>query len=299
VVDLVEKAGRVYLLEIIGLTKYYGKKLAISDVNLYVDSGEIVGFVGPNGAGKTTTMRTVMGYLKPSNGKIFLFGEEVTRNNLHGLIKDVGYVPGEVNYYPDVTVKKILDFYASFYPDFDKDYCEKLCSNFDIPLNKKFEELSLGNKKKVSIIQSLAHKPKLLILDEPTNALDPFIQKKLYNVLEELKQQGVGILLSSHVLNEVERLCDRVIFIREGKIVFPKVFRKSLKKVTLINGIFDESVFKNYNEIVDLKRNNSDITIFFDGDVKRLIDLLNKVECSDVLIEDLSLEDVFEKLYQS
>lgn len=285
------------LLRLENLTKFYGKKIAIDGVSLHINSGEIVGFVGPNGAGKTTTMRVALGLLKPKSGKVYLFGEELTKQNIAKLIRNVGYVPGEVNYYGDVTVKKILELYASFYTQFDTAYCEWLCKEFDVQLNKKFEELSLGNKKKVSIIQALAHKPRLLVLDEPTNSLDPFVQKKLYSILEELKTKGTGVLLSSHILNEVERLCDRVIFIKDGKIITPPSFSKSIKKVTLINN-HSGNIEKLFSEAVEVIKENSNTIIYFNGPSKRLIELLTSVDFEDILIEDLSLEDVFDKLYK-
>jgi ABC-2 type transport system ATP-binding protein len=202
------------LLKVSGLTKYYNGKLGIEDINLYVSEGEIVGFVGPNGAGKTTTIRTIMGFLKPDAGIIEILGQRADRKIFKDILKNVGYVPGEVNYYPDERVEKIIELYKGFYKDFDESYCEGLCKKFDLPFKKKFEELSSGNKKKIAIIQALAHKPKLVIMDEPTNGLDPFVQKMLYETLNELKENGVGIFLSSHVLSEVQRLCERVIFIK-------------------------------------------------------------------------------------
>lgn len=288
------------LLRVENLTKFYGKKIAIEGVNLHINSGEIIGFVGPNGAGKTTTMRVSLGFLKPTRGKVYLFGEELTKQSIAKLIKNVGYVPGEVNYYGDATVKKILELYSSFYTQFDAQYCDWLCKEFDVQLNKKFEELSLGNKKKVSIIQALAHKPRLLVLDEPTNSLDPFVQKKLYSILEELKTKGIGVLLSSHILKEVEKLCDRVIFIKDGKIVTPPSFSKSIKKVTLISNSSEnsENIEKLFSEAVEVIKENNNTVIYFNGSSKKLIELLNSVNFDDILIEDLSLEDVFDKLYK-
>ncbi|ODN29799.1 ABC transporter ATP-binding protein [Fervidobacterium thailandense] len=292
-----------FLLETKNLTKYYGKRLAIDKVSITVSPGEIVGFVGPNGSGKTTTMRTVMGFLKPDSGKVFLFGEEVNRRNVHRLLRYVGYVPGEVNYYADVTVRRILEFYTSFYEDFDAEYCEYLCKMFDVQLDKKFEELSLGNKKKVSIIQALAHKPRLLILDEPTNSLDPVIQKKLYNILRELRASGVGVLLSSHVLGEVEKLCDRVVFIKDGRIVTPPTFDKSMKKIVV--DLSTEQVEQlsrvkaDFPEVVELILENSTVVIYFKGSQKRLVHLLNSIDFQDISVTDLSLEDVFENLYRA
>ncbi|MGQ9856897.1 MAG: ABC transporter ATP-binding protein [Fervidobacterium sp.] len=290
------------LLEVRELTKFYGKKIGIENVTFSVDEKEIVGFVGPNGAGKSTTIRTIMGYLIPNAGEIRIFGEKVSKNNLPRLIEMIGYVPGETNYYDDVRVIKILELYKSFYKDFDDKYCEQLCKIFDVPLNKKFEELSLGNKKKVSIIQALAHKPKLLIMDEPTNGLDPFVQKTLYKILLEQKEGGVGIFLSSHVLSEVEKLCDRVIFIKEGHIVTPPKFKKSMKKIVVslkeVNNIDNiRSKFAGFVEIREGLENGGYI-IYFDGNPEKLKELILNLDFSDISVEDLALEDVFEELYK-
>ncbi|MFN3691508.1 MAG: ABC transporter ATP-binding protein [Fervidobacterium sp.] len=307
------------LLNVVNLTKYYGRKLGIANVNLSVSSGEIIGFVGPNGAGKTTTMRTIMGFLKPSSGEVFLFGQKVTQKNLNSLIKNVGYVPGEVNYYGDITVSKILEFYSGFYKNFDGSYCEYLCKEFDLQLSKKFEELSLGNKKKVSIIQALAHKPKLLILDEPTNSLDPFVQRKLYRILRTLKEEGVGVFFSSHILSEVENLCDKVIFLKEGKILEPEFFDRYTKKIIFLlkpELRFEESgIYKLLKDIkretedmggkvVEIFSDNSTITIYFKGNANALVQFLKKIpnqmlmEVEELSIETISLEDIFENLYK-
>lgn len=291
------------LLKIEHLVKHYGRVMAVSDVSLEVNVGEIVGFVGPNGAGKTTTMRTVLGFLKPTSGKIYLFGQLVTGKNAHKLLRDIGYVPGEVNSYGDVPVKKILEFYASFYERFDWSYCEKLCNMFGVELNKKFEDLSLGNKKKVAIVTAFAHKPRLFILDEPTNSLDPFVQKKLYALLEEVRQSGAGVLFSSHVLEEVERMCDRVVFIKDGRTVEAPGFKGTVRKVTVWkesqppNDMTD--VLCSFPGVLEVRSENGARTFLFDGQPKKLLELLAKLEPDDLLIEQLSLDDIFEGLYGS
>jgi ABC-2 type transport system ATP-binding protein len=290
------------LLKTVGLTKYYGKKLAIENISFSVSEGEIVGFVGPNGAGKTTTIRTIMGFLNPNDGLIEIFGQRVTKRNFKDIVKNIGYVPGEVNYYDDERVETILRFYKSFYSNFDDEYCEELCRKFDLPLRKKFEELSSGNKKKVAIIQSLAHKPKLIIMDEPTNGLDPFVQRLLYTTLEELRDKGVGILLSSHILSEVQRLCDRVIFIKEGHIVEPKRFEPNMKKIVL--KVADNAVevikwlLNDFPEITDLHQIDGGLILYMKWNTERFKKFIQNINFEDITIEDLSIEDIFEELYQ-
>jgi len=290
------------LLKVSGLTKYYNGKLGVENINLYVSEGEIVGFVGPNGAGKTTTIRTVMGFLKPDAGVIEIFGEQVDRKNFTDILKSIGYVPGEVNYYDNETVEKIIEFYKGFYNDFDDHYCEELCRKFDLPLKKRFDELSSGNKKKLAIIQALAHKPKLVIMDEPTNGLDPFVQKVLYKTLNELRENGVGIFLSSHVLSEVQKLCDRVIFIKQGHIIEPRTFEHDLKKIVIISKESSNSnlreTINEFSEIVELKDENGKVVIFMKWNAEKFKKLIASIDFEDITIEDLSLEDVFDELYK-
>ena len=171
-----------------------------------------------------------------------------------------------------------------------------------MPFKKKFEELSSGNKKKVAIIQALAHKPKLVIMDEPTNGLDPFVQKMLYETLNELKENGVGIFLSSHVLSEVQRLCERVIFIKQGRIVEPRSFERDLKKIELIlkensKGYLKE-VINEFSEIVEFKEENGKVVLFMKWNAEKFKRLIEMIEFEDITIEDISLEDVFEELYK-
>jgi len=290
------------LLKVSSLTKYYNGKLGVEDINLYVSEGEIVGFVGPNGAGKTTTIRTMMGFLKPDAGIIEILGQRADRKSFKDILESVGYVPGEVNYYANERVEKIIEFYKGFYNDFDEHYCEELCRKFDLPLKKRFEELSSGNKKKVAIIQALAHKPKLVIMDEPTNGLDPFVQKVLYKTLKELRENSVGILLSSHILSEVQKLCDRVIFIKEGHIIEPRSFERDLKKIEII--LNDNSkgnlkkVINELSEVVELKEENGKVVLFMKWNVEKFKRLIETIEFEDITIEDLSLEDVFDELYK-
>lgn len=276
------------LLSVSNLTKYYGKKVGVENISFTLSEKEILGFVGPNGAGKSTTIRCIMGLLRPNKGSITMFNQKLDKSNFQNLVKMVGYVPGEVSYYDDVRVEDILKFYKSFYENFDDNYCEELCKRFDLPLKKKFEELSTGNKKKVAIVQAIAHKPRLIIMDEPTNGLDPFIQKMLYKTLIELKESGVGILFSSHILSEVQHLCDRLIFIKEGHMVEPKDFRRDLKKIVLTvneNSAGLEKIIERYPEVTDLIIENSTVTLYFKWNSVNFKKLINELEFENITIE--------------
>jgi ABC-2 type transport system ATP-binding protein len=206
------------VIEINNLTKAYGKKRGISNVNLRVNRGEIFGFIGPNGAGKSTTIKVLLNFIFPSSGEAKILGMDcVTETDK--IKESIGYVPSEVRYYDNMTVEELLNYAKSFKKNVDDTYMKELCKTFEVELTKNVSELSLGNKKKVAIVQALIHKPKLLILDEPTNGLDPLMQQKLFKTLLKIREEGTTIFLSSHNLTEVEEFCDRVAIIKEGKII--------------------------------------------------------------------------------
>ena len=208
----------MYAIETKNLTKSYGNSRGIVDVNLSVKEGEIFGFVGPNGAGKSTTIRTLLNFIFPSSGEGKIFGKDIVKESSE-IKKILGYVPSEVKFYDEVKVKDIINYSAIFYSDCSREEIEYLCEKLEVEVEKKMGELSLGNKKKVAIVQALIHRPKILILDEPTNGLDPLMQKKLFQILLEENKKGTTVFLSSHNLVEVENFCHRVAVIKEGKII--------------------------------------------------------------------------------
>ena len=189
------------------LTKSYGKHRGIEEINFTVDRGEIFGFIGPNGAGKSTTIRTLMGLLKPTGGTASIFGLDCGRQASE-IAKDVGYLPGENCYYNSMKVKEMLLYTAELYGVADHNRMEALAARLNLDLSRRIGDLSLGNKKKVGIISALLPSPKLLIMDEPTSGLDPLIQQTFYDLLKEENERGTTIFLSSHVLSEVQRLCE-------------------------------------------------------------------------------------------
>lgn len=200
------------------LTKYYGKARGIQDVSLSVEDGEIFGFIGPNGAGKTTTIRTLLSLIRPTRGKARIFGMAVKPGGgeLHRL---VGYVPSEVRYYPEMTGKDLLDYAASFHSRVDVSWVKALEERLNFDPSRRFRNYSHGNRKKLGVIQALMHRPRLLILDEVTSGLDPLIRLELFQILQELNREGVTVFFSTHVLEEIERICDRVGVIREGRLI--------------------------------------------------------------------------------
>src|SRR5659263_164069 len=206
------------VIEIKNLTKNYGKARGITDVSFNVEQGEIFGFIGPNGAGKSTTIRTLLSLIYPTSGSATIFGMDCVKFGPE-IKKEIGYLPSEVFYYDNMKVIDLLKYSASFYKKDCSKRITELAEIMDLDLNKKIDDLSFGNKKKVGIVQGLLHSPKLIILDEPTLGLDPLMQQIFFDLIREENKRGATILMSSHILNEVQRICSRVAIIKEGKII--------------------------------------------------------------------------------
>jgi ABC-2 type transport system ATP-binding protein len=200
------------------LTKSYGSHRGIVEVDLQVDQGEIFGFLGPNGAGKTTTIRTLLDHIRPTSGRARVFGIETTVDPV-SIHRRLGYIPGEFSLYDRLTGGQTLRYFASLRGGVDKAYQAALVERFDIDPSRRFKEYSKGNKQKIGLVIALQHRPELLVLDEPTSGLDPLVQQSFYSLVREAKDEGRTIFLSSHILSEVERTCDRVAIIREGRLV--------------------------------------------------------------------------------
>lgn len=289
------------VIEIKNLTKHYGKNRGIEDVNISVKEGEIFGFIGPNGAGKSTTIKTILNFIYPTSGYGTILGMDIVKDS-DKIKESIGYVPSEVRYYDDVKVKDIIKYSQSFYLKVNKEDVENVCNDLELDMNKKMGELSLGNKKKVSIAQALIHNPKLLILDEPTNGLDPLMQKKLFNILIKEKEKGNTVFLSSHNLVEVQNLCDRVAVIKEGKIVdiieIEKAANKLTLKVTLISSDINEEIILNLGGKI-LNKEESSYTFVYSKDVDSLIKEISNYKIEELLIEKENLEDTFLNYYEN
>ena len=200
------------------LTKYYGPHRGIVEVDLAVDEGEVFGFLGPNGAGKTTTIRTILDLIRPTSGRALVFGIESSADPV-AIHRRVGYIPGEFALYDRLTGGQTIEYFANLRGGVDRAYQRELVARFDLDPTRKFKEYSKGNKQKVGLIVALQHRPELLILDEPTAGLDPLVQQTFFEVIREAKSNGRTVFLSSHILSEVEKTCDRVAIIRDGRIV--------------------------------------------------------------------------------
>ena len=290
----------MYVIETNNLCKSYGKSRGIIDVNLKIKEGEIFGFVGPNGAGKSTTIRTLLNFIFPTSGSARILGKDMVKESSE-IKKYIGYVPSEVKFYDEVKVKDIIKYSASFYNNVNKEEIDKLYKILDVDVNKKMSELSLGNKKKVAIVQALIHKPKLLILDEPTNGLDPLIQKKLFELLEEARKNGTTVFLSSHNLVEVENLCDRVAVIKDGKIIDTIVIEKLAKKLGLrivikSNEINEDKINEINGQVISKEKN--EFIFHYNNGVDALVKELSKYKIEKLLISEQTLEDTFMNYYE-
>ncbi|WP_195467164.1 ABC transporter ATP-binding protein [Clostridium sp. D43t1_170807_H7] len=290
----------MYVIETNNLCKSYGKSRGIIDVNLKIKEGEIFGFVGPNGAGKSTTIRTLLNFIFPTSGSARILGKDMVKESSE-IKKYIGYVPSEVKFYDEVKVKDIIKYSASFYNNVNKEEIDKLYKILDVDVNKKMSELSLGNKKKVAIVQALIHKPKLLILDEPTNGLDPLIQKKLFELLEEARKNGTTVFLSSHNLVEVESLCDRVAVIKDGKIIDTIVIEKLAKKLGLrivikSNEINEDKINEINGQVISKEKN--EFIFHYNNGVDALVKELSKYKIEKLLISEQTLEDTFMNYYE-
>jgi len=199
------------------LTKSYGSHRGIIEVDLEVMEGEAFGFLGPNGAGKTTMIRTLLDHIRPTSGRATIFGIDTTADPV-AIHRRLGYLPGEFVLYDKLTGGQTLEYFANLRGGVDRQYQADLIARLDVDPSRKFREYSKGNKQKIGLIIALQHRPDLLLLDEPTSGLDPLVQQEFYAVIREAKAEGRTVFLSSHILSEVEKTCDRVGIIRDGRL---------------------------------------------------------------------------------
>ncbi|MFW6276586.1 MAG: ABC transporter ATP-binding protein [Bacteroidota bacterium] len=289
------------IIEIEDLTKYYGPVPGIRRVDLSVDKNEIFGFIGPNGAGKSTTIRILLNLIYPDSGSAKIFGLDSVRDSKE-IKKNCGYVPGEINYYGKMTAEELFkSSYSFFGRKFDSKRYTYLTDALSLNVKKKIEILSLGNKKKVSLVQALLHRPGLLILDEPTSGLDPLVQSSLYELIREENYNGTTIFFSSHVLSEVQKLCSRVAIIKNGEVItvesIEKLRERSFKKVRVV---LDAPAAEDFipQGAVNPEVAENTIKFMYSGDINHLLDYLRKVKIKNLLIEDPTLEEIFIHYYE-
>lgn len=287
----------MHVIETKKLTKYYGKARGIIDLDLRVEQGEFFGFIGPNGAGKSTTIRTLLGLIAPTSGSAMLFGKDITTEK-EAILQHIGYLPSEALFYQGMKVKDILKLSA----DLRKRDCTAeaalLCERLQLDISRKAEELSFGNRKKVAIVCALQHKPELLVLDEPTGGLDPLMQKEFFEILRERNQEGASILLSSHVLSEIQRNCTRAAIIRDGRIIacdsVDALSRTNAKRITVHGDVDLDSL----SGVRDKKASEASVSFLYSGDMNSLLRTLSSGQVHDLTVTEPDLEEVFLHYYE-
>lgn len=289
------------VIEINNLTKMYGKSRGITDISFNVEEGEIFGFIGPNGAGKSTTIRTLLSLIYPTSGSAKIFGKDSVKFAPE-IKKQIGYLPSEVFYYDNMKVIDLLKYSASFYKKDCSKRIKELAEIMDLDLTKKIDDLSLGNKKKVGIVQGLLHEPKLIILDEPTSGLDPLMQQKFFDLLEKENKKGATILFSSHILSEVQKLCNRVAIIKEGKLVtvekISTLKENNYKKIKIdTKSTINLDYFK-LDGVTKLEEKGSIVSFLFKGNINTILKRISEIEITNLWIEEPDLEEIFLHYYE-
>lgn len=289
------------MIKTIHFKKYYGKNRGVEDLSLTVKNGEIYGFVGPNGAGKSTTIRSLLGMLKPTSGELLLFDRPCTDRNLAEVKDRIGYLPSENHYYDRLRVKELFEYAAGYQKKDCSAKIKELCELLALDTGRLLEDLSFGNKKKVGIVLALMHKPELLILDEPTVGLDPLMQNHFYDLIRKEKERGATVFFSSHILSEVQRLCDRVGIIKDGRLIDEKDV-KELRK-TQYKRVFlklqNGTPFRPGEAVLtDLSETGGEVHFIYQGNAAELTRLLADNEVADFSVTEPDLEEVFMHYYQ-
>lgn len=280
------------------LTKFYGKTRGIEDVSLSVDEGDFFGFIGPNGAGKSTLIRTLLGLISPTDGRAEIFGRDIIKYKIENL-NDVGYLPSEAAFYSGMRVGELLKLSADLRKRDCTEQARELCERLELDTTRKIDELSLGNRKKVGIVAALQHEPRLYILDEPTSGLDPLMQKEFFTILQERNEQGATIFLSSHVLSEVMRYCNRAAIIREGELIVSDTIQ-NLKQIgakrVVLQGVSLPPLIPG---VMHVRAKGKTVQFMYNGRTDALIRALADLPLEDVSITDPDPEEILMHYYES
>lgn len=270
------------VIEIDDLTKNYGKNRGVSHVSFSVEEGDILGFCGSNGAGKSTTIRSMLGFIRFESGSIRILGKDIKKNR-NDILARTGYMPSEAMFYPSMKVKDVIKMAADIRKKDCREEAGRLCERLQIKTDGKIRELSLGNRKKVSIICAMQHRPELLILDEPTSGLDPLMQAEFFRLIQEYVKEGATCMLSTHILSEVREYCSHVAIMKEGKLQCVEETSHILK-----------SNVKRIRVVCDGEEKN----FIFEGDFNRLFQEWAGHDIADISIEELSPDEIFMHFYQ-
>ncbi len=283
------------------LSKKFGKKTAVDSISIDVKEGEIFGFLGPNGAGKTTTIRLILNHISPTAGRIHVYGKDSVQDYVDVHSK-VGYLAGDMAMYTGLSGWNYLKYIMRLQGQSDMTEVNRLADVLQADLKPKIKNLSRGNRQKIGIIAALAHQPKLLILDEPTSGLDPLMQEVFYDLLAEHKKRGGTTFMSSHNLAEVEKICDRVGFIRSGKLIEVSSVRELRKAATKEYRITfaaapNPAHFASFSSVHDVVITGKELTCSVKGRLNELIRVLSKYDVANIESRELELEEVFMNLY--
>jgi ABC-2 type transport system ATP-binding protein len=290
------------VIEARGLTKFYGRHRGVLDLNFTVQEGEIFGYLGPNGAGKSTTIRTMLDLIRPTKGEAKIFGKD-TRLKGEEIRADVGYLPGELNLYGDLTGEETLRYFSNIKGQVEWVYVQELTERFEADLSRKVSDMSSGNKQKIGLIQAFMGRPRLLILDEPTNGLDPLMQQEFFRSIEEAREGNQTVFVSSHILPVVERICDRVGIIRKGEFVAVEEVEdlkvRALRSLEIqFSGKLPEESFKNLPGVKEVSLDDSRLRCKVVGKLDKLIKEAANYEVVNVISHEPSLEQIFLRYYE-
>ena len=292
------------IIELRGLTKRYpGATVdALHNVSLTVQAGQIFGFLGPNGAGKTTAISILVNLLRPTSGTVKLFGKDNAQFGLENRAR-IGFLAGDMALDKGLTGWQQLEYFGNLRGNFNKSYVRELAKRFDSDLKKRIKDLSRGNRQKIGLIAALMHQPELLILDEPTSGLDPLIQAEFNKIILERQTEGKTTFMSSHVLSEVQELCDQLAIIREGKVVTHKSLKDIIAaaprivRLTSNGSTHPAPLVKDLAGVSNLVRHDHSVSFSFTGDINQLLARLTKQPLKNVTIQNAELEDIFMSFY--
>ena len=279
------------------LTKYYGKARGIDGLDLTVEPGDFFGFIGPNGAGKSTTIRTLLGLISPTAGKGRVLGLDIEKDK-KAILERVGYLPSDTAFYSGMKVRDMLKLSA----DLRRKNCDaaaaELCDRLQLDRERKVEDLSFGNRKKVGIVCALQHDPELLILDEPTGGLDPLMQHEFFSILQERNRKGTTVFLSSHIMSEIQRYCSRAAVIREGRIIacdsVEKLAKTGARRVTLRGNLQPDFL----PGIRDWTESDGTVSFLYNGETNKLVRALAGTDIHELTITEPDLEEIVLHFYE-
>ena len=290
------------ILTIEEFTKSYKDVIAVQDLTLEVERGEIYGFLGPNGAGKTTTIRTILNFVSPTSGNISVFGLDSVRDSIE-IKKNIGYLAGDIALFENMKGTDALKYLTRLGKKSDWDYINELTERFEAITDRKIGSLSKGNKQKIGLIQAFMHKPDLIILDEPTSGLDPLMKQVFYDLILEIKNSGKTVFISSHDLTEVQKICDRAGFIKDGLLVASENIKNSvdinLRRYTVqFLKPPAENILDGVSGVTEIITKGTQITFTVRGEVGAALNAISENNPIDLQEEETSLEDLFMKYYE-